>query len=142
MLNMLSQLHIQKSDKEWEVIHGNMQSTVWDDFTLDRQGDLTEWLYTHHRDEYTENWNRLAKEYSPIVKKYVTELANTQTINDDLASYLEWDLIHLLIEGYFQKLEILIPYVAEMFINLVRPHIGKARIQSFFSALISCELAI
>jgi hypothetical protein len=102
---MLSQLHIQKSDTEWEVIHGNMQSTVWDDFTLDRQGDLTEWLYTHHRDEYTENWNRLAKEYSPIVKKYVTELANTQTINDDLASYLEWDLIHLLIEGYFQKLE-------------------------------------
>ncbi|WP_445363558.1 hypothetical protein ACJJIQ_03105 [Microbulbifer sp. ANSA003] len=102
---MIEEFTIHKSPEEWASIHSKMIDSGWDDFTLERQGDLTVWLTHHQKDEYRDNWNRLAGEYRPKVKAYVSVLAKEQGINADLASYLEWDLLHLYIESYFQKFD-------------------------------------
>lgn len=96
---------LDKSPQQWETIHQEMQESGWEDFTLERTGDLTVWLTHNNLDEYRENWNRIASEVRPTIRGHISKLSETQSINDDLASYLVWDLIHLYVEEYFCKLE-------------------------------------
>ena len=101
---MLEFLNPQKSPDEWTLIHKNMNDSSWDNFTLERTGDLTVWLTKHNPIKFRE-WNRIARDLRPIVKSHVAGLRTQQAIGEDLASFLEWDFIHILIESHYQELK-------------------------------------
>lgn len=89
--------------EEWPEIANRMDAHNWDDFTLERKGDLTGWLTVKHPHRYSV-WNNLVKEIRPQVDDWID--CNLASVLDDLArSYVRWDLLHAALETRFVDLK-------------------------------------
>lgn len=101
---MLNELKIYKSSAEWKDIQHGMNQFSWDNFTLERRGDMTVWLSKKYPSRFSE-WNRKVKELKALAIEHVKNMTEEQAIDNDLATYLRWDFMHLLIEKSYSDLK-------------------------------------
>ena len=97
------ELPTNRSQDEWMVLASKMNENSWDDFTLERKGDLTEWLTIEHPNRYHGVWNGYVKEAKKAVDEWIAE--NLQSVSDEPAlSFIKWDVMNVLMEEHYSDL--------------------------------------
>ena len=82
-------------------------SEEWDEFKLDRKGDLTEWLTQNHPHKYHRKWNKHVAIIKPEVEYFVSNLKEIVKSNefDRCVDTLSWDLLHIRLEEFYGNLK-------------------------------------
>lgn len=93
-----------------------VDSIEWENFQLDRSGDITEYLTLHNKDAYRQ-WNQITEELKLYLEVYiypeVEEYLEAADFPKKLLTSIRWDVLSYLQEKTYE------PYGVPLFFNLL-----------------------
>ncbi|AEV68930.1 hypothetical protein [Acetivibrio clariflavus] len=90
----------------WKKAQKNCLSSKWEEFTLERSNENTQYLHDNYPDKYRQ-WNKFAKEAREFIQeklqpRIVLYLENN-SLKREIEDSVKWDIIHAIMEQVYAE---------------------------------------